>query len=243
MARLLIFDTSGGACSVAVWVDGRVAAECFEAMARGQAERLLPMIGEVLAAAGIGYGQLDAVGVTRGPGAFTGIRIGLAAARGLALARGIPAIGIETFEALAVRAPAGCVVAIDTKRNDFYCRRFGPDGMAREAPEILPAAGAAALAGAAGVPLVTDSAALAGKDRNPADPPPAPTRAAEFAALVARRYDALGNTVGNTGPADLPPPRPLYLRPPQARLPETRPSETRLPNARPAGSRREPPRR
>ncbi len=232
MARLLIFDTSGGACSVAVWAGGGVAAERFEAMAHGQAERLLPSIGEALAAAGIGYGQLDAVGVTRGPGAFTGIRIGLAAARGLALALDIPAIGITTFEALAVRAPAGCVVAIDTRRNDFYCQRFGPDGAARDAPEILPAAGAAARAGAAGLPLVTDSAALAagragkragaGADREPAaDPPPAPPRAAEFAAPVARRHDSLGES----GRAGLPPPRPLYLRPPRAQLPEARQPE------------------
>ncbi|MXW91638.1 MAG: tRNA (adenosine(37)-N6)-threonylcarbamoyltransferase complex dimerization subunit type 1 TsaB [Rhodospirillaceae bacterium] len=235
MARLLIFDTSGGACSVAVWSGGGLAAERFEAMAHGQAERLLPMIGEALAAAGIGYGELDAVGVTRGPGAFTGIRIGLAAARGLALALDIPAIGIATFEALAVRAPAGCVVAIDTRRNDFYCQRFGPDGAARDAPEILPAAGAAARAGAAGVPLVTDSAALAaGVDREPADPPPAPPRAAEFAALVAGRHDSLGES-GRTG---LPPPRPLYLRPPKAQL-----SEARQPEARQGERRRGAPRR
>ena len=146
MARLLIFDTAGAACSVALWADDSVAAERYEAMARGQAERLLPMIGEALAAAGISYAQLDGIGVTCGPGAFTGLRIGLAAARGLALTLGIPAIGITTFEALAVRAPAGCVVAIDTKRNDYYCQRFGPDGAAQGEPGILSPADAVALA-------------------------------------------------------------------------------------------------
>ncbi len=199
MSRLLIFDTSGGACSAAVWADGRIAAERFEAMARGQAERLLPMIEETLAAAGLGYGQLDAVGVTRGPGAFTGIRIGLAAARGLSLALGIPAIGITTFEALAVRAPEGCAVAIDTKRGDVFFQLFGPGGAAEGEPGILAPSAATAAAGEKGVPLVTDA-----------------PRAAEFAPLVAARHEASGAD-GRSAPGM---PRPLYLRPPEARLPE-----------------------
>ena len=200
MSRLLIFDTSGGACSAAVWADGRVAAERFEAMARGQAERLLPMIGETLAAAGLAHGQLDAIGVTRGPGAFTGIRIGLAAARGLSLALGIPAIGITTFEALAVRAPEGCAVAIDTKRGDVFFQLFGPGGVADGEPGILAPAAAAAAAGERGVPLVTDT-----------------PRAAEFAPLAAARHEALcADRCADPGM-----PRPLYLRPPQARLPES----------------------
>lgn len=234
MARLLIFDTSCGACSVAVRSGARTVAERYEAMPRGQAERLLPMIEETLAAAGMAYGRLDAVGVTRGPGAFTGLRIGLAAARGLALALGIPAIGVSTFEALAVRAPAGCVVAIDTKRNDFYCQPFGPGGAPAGDPGILAPDAAVALAGVQGVPLVTDgpapaardAGAGAGADRSPAgtpagalaDPLAGPPRAAAFAALVARRYDAFVAE----GAAGLAMPRPLYLRPPEARLPDAR---------------------
>ncbi|MYF08932.1 MAG: tRNA (adenosine(37)-N6)-threonylcarbamoyltransferase complex dimerization subunit type 1 TsaB [Rhodospirillaceae bacterium] len=224
MARLLIFDTSCGACSVAVWSGNRAIAERYEAMPRGQAERVLPMIEEALAEAGMAWGQLDAVGVTRGPGAFTGIRIGLAAARGLALARGIPAIGISTFEALAVRAPAGCMVAIDTKRNDLYCQLFGPGGAAAGDPGILAPDDAVALAGAEGVPMVTDfpfsAASDAGTegDWSPDSSLAGPPRAAAFASLVARRFEALGKD----GRADLAMPRPLYLRPPQARLPEAR---------------------
>lgn len=230
MARLLIFDTSCGACSVAVRSGDRIVAERYEAMPRGQAERLLPMIEETLAAAGMAYGRLDAVGVTRGPGAFTGLRIGLAAARGLALALGVPAIGISTFEALAVRAPAGCAVAIDTKRNDFYCQAFGPGGAPAGDPAILTPDEACALARAEGVPLVTDGpappAAGAGARRSPDDSPAGPLadslagppRAAAFAALVARRYEVL-RADGGTGFAA---PRPLYLRPPEARLPEAR---------------------
>ena len=224
MARLLVFDTSCGACSVAVWSAGRVIAERYEAMPRGHAERLLPMIEETLAEAAMAWGRLDAVGVTRGPGAFTGIRIGLAAARGLALARGIPAIGISTFEALAVRAPEGCVVAIDTKRDDLYCQLFGPGGAAAGDPGILAPDEAISLAGAEGVPMVTDTPVPAGSeagkgaDRGPDGSLAGPPRAAAFASLVARRYEALGRD----GRAGLAMPRPLYLRPPQARLPEAR---------------------
>ncbi len=224
MARLLIFDTSCGACSVAVWSGDRAIAERYEAMPRGQAERLLPMIEEALAEAGMAWGRLDAVGVTRGPGAFTGIRIGLAAARGLALARSIPAIGISTFEALAIRAPAGCMVAIDTKRNDLYCQLFGPGGAAACDPGILAPDDAVALAGAEGVPMVTDTPVPAGSesgtggDRAPDGSLAGPPRAAAFASLIARRYEAFGKD----GKAGLALPRPLYLRPPQARLPEAR---------------------
>lgn len=220
MARLLVFDTSCGACSVAVWSGDRAVAERYEAMPRGQAERLLPMIEETLAEAGMAWSWLDAVGVTRGPGAFTGIRIGLAAARGQALARGIPAVGISTFEALAVRAPAGCMVAIDTKRNDLYCQLFGPGGAAAGDPGILAPDEAIALAGAEGVPMVTDFPLPAGRggDRGPDGSLAGPPRAAAFASLVARRYEAFGED----GRAGLAMPRPLYLRSPQARLPEAR---------------------
>ena len=218
MARLLIFDTSGAACSVALWAGGGTVAERYEAMPRGQAERLLPMIEETVAAAGLAFGQLDAVGVTRGPGAFTGLRIGLAAARGLALALDIPAIGVTTFEALAVRAPAGCVVAIDTKRNDCYCQRFGPGGAAVGEPGILAAADAVALAEAGNLPLVADTPALASGARGADAAMAGPPRAAAFASLVAARHRALGQ--GGHGSLDMP--RPLYLRPPEARLPEAR---------------------
>ena len=221
MSRLLIFDTSGGACSAAVWADGRVAAERFEAMARGQAERLLPIIEETLAAAGLAHAQLDAIGVTRGPGAFTGIRIGLAAARGLALALGIPAIGVTTFEALAVRAPGGCAVAIDTKRGDVYCQLFGPGGAAEGEPAILMPDAATAAAEEKGFPLVTDTPAPggagpgSGTERRLDRPLAGPPRAAEFAPLVAARHEEIG--AGGCASPGMP--RPLYLRPPEARLP------------------------
>ena len=103
--RLLALDTAGTACSAAVWCAGKVRARRFEVMARGQSERLVPMIEAVMSEAGIAYGALDAVAVTLGPGGFTGVRIGLATARALALAWARPIIGVSNFEALAAAVP------------------------------------------------------------------------------------------------------------------------------------------
>jgi tRNA threonylcarbamoyl adenosine modification protein YeaZ len=98
--RILAFDTSGPHCAAALWAGGRIAA-CRDAeMGRGQAERLFPMLEEVLAEDGAGWRDLDALAVGTGPGNFTGIRIAVSAARGLALSLGIPAIGVSRFEAL-----------------------------------------------------------------------------------------------------------------------------------------------
>lgn len=96
---ILAIDTSAGQCAVSVAEVARV-----EAMTRGHAERLFPMIGDALAAAGAGWADIARIAVCTGPGSFTGIRVGVAAARGLALARGVPAIGITRFEALAFAA-------------------------------------------------------------------------------------------------------------------------------------------
>jgi tRNA threonylcarbamoyladenosine biosynthesis protein TsaB len=128
---LLAFDTAGTACSAAVWRDGAVRARRFEAMSRGQSERLVPMIEEVMAEAGVAYPALDAIAVTCGPGGFTGVRIGLATARALALACDRPVIGVSNFEAVAaavpenVRAARSLIVAIDAKRSDLYVQAFG----------------------------------------------------------------------------------------------------------------------
>lgn len=128
--NILALDAAGAACSAAVWSDGRVAAHCFEAMSRGQSERLVPMIDDVMRQAALDYPQLDAVAVTLGPGGFTGVRIGLATARAFALALSKPVIGVTNFEAVAGSVPqAVCVgrtlaVALDAKRADLYVQAF-----------------------------------------------------------------------------------------------------------------------
>ena len=119
---LLAIDSAGAACSAAVWHDGQLAASRLERMARGQSERLLPLIEEAMAESGLGYADLAAIAVTTGPGGFTGARIGLAAARGLALASGKPAIGVGSFLAHAAATTAEerqgrqLWVALDSRR-------------------------------------------------------------------------------------------------------------------------------
>ncbi|WP_420345966.1 tRNA (adenosine(37)-N6)-threonylcarbamoyltransferase complex dimerization subunit type 1 TsaB [Pelagibius sp.] len=123
---LLALEAAGAACSAAVWAGGRVAARRFAPMLRGQSEHLVPMIAEAMADWGGGFAALDAVAVTTGPGGFTGVRIGLAAARGLALARRLPVLGLSSFEVAAAAAPAeeraGRLVAsfIDSKRGGRF---------------------------------------------------------------------------------------------------------------------------
>ena len=99
-------------------------------MARGQSERLIPMIEEVMAEAALDYGEVDAIAVTCGPGGFTGVRIGLATAQGLGMALARPLVGISNFEALAAsvtQVPGSCLVAvIDSKRAELFVQVFAP---------------------------------------------------------------------------------------------------------------------
>ncbi|MCR8549459.1 tRNA (adenosine(37)-N6)-threonylcarbamoyltransferase complex dimerization subunit type 1 TsaB [Salipiger sp. P9] len=102
---ILAFDTSAAHCVAALLLGGQIVAERHEEMGRGQAERLMPMLQALLDEVGAVWEELDAVAVGTGPGNFTGIRISVATARGLALGLGIPAVGVSEFEAL--RGPGG----------------------------------------------------------------------------------------------------------------------------------------
>lgn len=146
---ILAFDTAGPWCAAALWRDAPVS-DRLEPMARGQAERLMPMLEEVLAEAGLNWGDLTAIGVGTGPGNFTGIRIGVAAARGLAMALGVPSVGVTATDALLARAPAGAWAAIPAPRGQVYAARAGkapvlrpegeaPAGAVRPAPGANPA--------------------------------------------------------------------------------------------------------
>ena len=115
--RILAFDTSGPYCMAAILAGDRVAARRREEMKKGQAERLMPMLSEVLADAGTAWDELDAIGVGVGPGNFTGIRISVSAARGLAMSLGIPAVGVNAFEAMAYGTEGVVIAAVDMPRE------------------------------------------------------------------------------------------------------------------------------
>lgn len=133
--KVLAIDTAMNACCAGVYNaarEKRVARA--EIMPAGHGERLLPLVNEVMAEAGLGFSELDAVLVTVGPGAFTGLRIGLSAAKSLGTALGIPVFGITTLQALALQYAAahkgggGIAVIIETKREDFYFQVFSGTG-------------------------------------------------------------------------------------------------------------------
>lgn len=121
---ILAFDTSAAHCAAALVCAGQVLAQMREEMTKGQADRLLPLLEEVLSAAGKGWRDLDALAVGVGPGNFTGIRIGVSAARGLALGLEIPAIGVTLFEALAEGLPRPLYVVEQARRGEVYVQEF-----------------------------------------------------------------------------------------------------------------------
>ncbi len=124
MRTLLAFDTSAAHCAAALLCGDRIAAACFEPMDKGQAERLIPMLEELLASAGLAWPDLDALAVGTGPGNFTGVRIAVAAARGLSMSLGIPAIGVTTLEARAYGLPRPLTVVEDARRGEVYVQDF-----------------------------------------------------------------------------------------------------------------------
>ncbi len=149
---ILAFDTSGAHCAAALLRGKTVLETCGEEMARGQAERLMGLLGDIMARHGTGWHDLSAVAVGTGPGNFTGIRIGVSAARGVALGLGIPAYGVTGFAARAQVAPPGTQVAIPAPRGMAYILQpSGPitvplNAVANPAPEPNPATLATAIA-------------------------------------------------------------------------------------------------
>ena len=158
-------------------------------MQKGQAERLIPMLEQVLADAGIGWSELDALAVGTGPGNFTGVRIAVAAARGLALALNIPAIGVTRLEALAHDLPRPITVIEDARRDAVYVQSFGDTV---EIPRLAPIA-------AFGNSYATRTGSAAGPDALPAAMP----LVEAILRIAAVRLDAQ---------TDHPRPAPFYLR-------------------------------
>jgi len=198
--NLIAFETSTEACSVAAWRDGEVF-ERFEIAPRRHAELALPWAQQVLDEAGLARAQLDAVAVGRGPGAFTGVRLGIALAQGIALALDLPMLPVSTLAALAMRAgESGPVLAaIDARMGEVYSGAFErTDGGVRalgaesvSAPEavVLPGTGDAwqgvgtGFAAAGGALQARLGARLAGVDAA------ALPRAGDVARLAARAWE------------------------------------------------------
>jgi tRNA threonylcarbamoyladenosine biosynthesis protein TsaB len=206
---VLGLDTCLNACSVAVRDGERVLAHASQAMARGHQERLAPMAQAVMAEAGLGFSSLDRVGATVGPGSFTGLRVGVAFAKGLASALAIPAVGVGSLEALAASTEGLVAAVIDARRDQVYLQVFEA-GEPLMAPDVLPIGVAAArlaeLALGRPLTLVGSGAPLLA-----AAAPGARVLTPEGcdARQVARLAAARGST----------PIRPLYLRAPDAKLP------------------------
>ncbi|MFC3853632.1 tRNA (adenosine(37)-N6)-threonylcarbamoyltransferase complex dimerization subunit type 1 TsaB [Salinispirillum marinum] len=149
MTRILAIDTTTEACSVALSLDGHEVAECFEIATRTHTQRLLPMVDEVLKAADVALASLDGIACTRGPGSFTGIRVGVSAAQGLAFAAGLPVLPLSTLAVLAWQGAElqpekeRWQVVMDARMGEVYCAAFSaPDKGFRllEGEALLPPA-------------------------------------------------------------------------------------------------------
>lgn len=199
--RLLALDTCLAACQAAVIADGLVIAALSEPMTRGHQERVALMTREVMEEAVLSFGDLDRIAVTVGPGSFTGLRIGLAFAKGLALALDRPCIGVGTLAALAASAEAGGrrAAVIEAGRGGIYLQTF--DGVAElGAPEAY-VLGEIDLA-AVGRLIGPTASRLAAPGQESFD-------------IIAPSPVAIAR-LAMTAPMD--PPRPLYLRAPDAKV-------------------------
>jgi tRNA threonylcarbamoyladenosine biosynthesis protein TsaB len=218
--NILAFDTCFDACSVCVARGGEVSASARERFETGHAERLVPMIDEVMARAGVGFADIDRIAVTIGPGTFTGTRIGIAAARGLALTTGIAMVGVSSLTVMAEGAsrelglrPSGedLVVAVDARRGEVYAQAFGKSGAEEASPPLLlPVAEAAQLGRSSavlfvgsGAGAVAEAAIEIGRSAEARLPDLLPDATALAALAIGRApAEALA---------------PLYLRPPDAK--------------------------
>jgi tRNA threonylcarbamoyl adenosine modification protein YeaZ len=215
--RVLAIDTALAACSAAVLDTahgGMLASESL-AMVRGHAEALMPLLDRVMKWSGIAFHDLDRVVVTTGPGSFTGLRVGISAARGIGLAMNIPVVGVSTLSAFASpylaaddRIPV--VAAIDARHEHVYLQVFGAGGRTLIAPRLAALSEAIEAASDASARIV-GSAAQAIADRlskTAASPATVDPRGAPDIGWIAQ--------IGAIVPEASSPPKPQYLRAPDA---------------------------
>lgn len=211
---LLAIDTATGGCSAAIAVDGVITAERRLEMRRGHSEHLIGMIGEVMTEAGIAYDDLDAVIVTRGPGAFTGLRIGLATARAIALAAGIQSFGITTLAVIAAAArriaedDLPVLAAVDSRRAEPYAQLFS-GGRAMGEPVAATDETIAGLIPSGDFTIAGDGAAKLLPIL-----PHAPLRQLDLLPDAAEAARLAASVLASGGTLD--PAEPLYIRPPDA---------------------------
>jgi tRNA threonylcarbamoyladenosine biosynthesis protein TsaB len=215
--RVLAIDTALAACSAAVLDTQRggiIASETL-AMTRGHAEAIMPLIARMMDVAQLEFSELDRIAVTTGPGSFTGLRVGIAAARGIALASGKPAIGLSTLAGLAAPLIAqddstNVVAAIDARHDHVYLQVFGSGGRTLVSPRIATLRDALRAAVTGPARIVGSGGSLLAKawPRGVDAPVLVDDRAAPDISWIARLGAAAGEGYG--------PPRPLYLRAPDA---------------------------
>jgi len=215
---ILAIDTALEACAAAVLDTGtgKVIASESQAMKRGHAEALMPLIARVMKESGLPFSALDRIAVTNGPGSFTGLRVGLSAARGIALAANKPVVGITTLSAYAapVITETGeqpVISAIDARHDQVYFQVVSGNGGSLIRPRVAPIADALA-ASRFGAPYLVGNAASILAERWPAQVAP-PVKVDQHAAPDIVWVAWLGAAVSpNTAPA-----RPYYLRAPDAK--------------------------
>ncbi len=207
---VLALDTAGVDCAAAIYDSGRntVLGEASDMIGKGHAEHLMGIVDRALDRAGVTLSDVDRLAVTVGPGSFTGIRVGVAAARGFALSLGIPAVGISTLEVMAAaqraKTPGRAVLAaMDAKRDEIYLQSFAADGTALDEARAVSTADAQAFA-----------ADFDGEITGSATPILKPAASGEHAnsfpiSVVARLGAAANPDAGK--------PKPLYLRGPDAK--------------------------
>lgn len=211
---VLAIDTTLNACQAALWGPQGLIAARSEPMQRGQAERLAPLVVELLAEARVPAADLDRIAVTTGPGSFTGVRVGLAFARGLALALGVPCVGLSTLQVMALEGGQdGARAAVVHTPGALYLAAYADGGVLLAPCSAEPEEAAALLGGALG----GRTASLRG--------PGAVALAGQLVGVTALETQAgpdiatlaeLGALISDPAAAV---PRPTYLREPDAKLP------------------------